>query len=210
MTVTATDRGTPQQSDSATITINIVRNTQSPVFTNSGQYATTIDQNLNIGTSVFTVTATDGDTVTPYNVITYTAIGDGIATSYFSIDSNSGLITVRDTLTKDNSATYTLRVRATDGGGLTADATVFISINRNIFSPEWLQTSYVQSIAENFALGQTIVNLQARDQDALSLTICCPTLLLETARLCSISKFPVQEQFLFVNLPPRQASPNLQ
>lgn len=63
MTVTATDRGTPQQSDSATITINIVRNTQSPVFTNSGQYATTIDQNLNIGTSVFTVTATDGDTV---------------------------------------------------------------------------------------------------------------------------------------------------
>lgn len=159
MTVTATDRGTPQQSDSATITINIVRNTQSPVFTNSGQYATTIDQNLNIGTSVFTVTATDGDTVTPYNVITYTAIGDGIATSYFSIDSNSGLITVRDTLTKDNSATYTLRVRATDGGGLTADATVFISINRNIFSPEWLQTSYVQSIAENFALGQTIVNL---------------------------------------------------
>lgn len=210
MTVTATDRGTPQQSDSATITINIVRNTQSPVFTNSGQYATTIDQNLNIGTSVFTVTATDGDTVTPYNVITYTAIGDGIATSYFSIDSNSGLITVRDTLTKDNSATYTLRVRATDGGGLTADATVFISINRNIFSPEWLQTSYVQSIAENFALGQTIVNLQARDQDALSLTICCPTLLLETARLYSISKFPVQEQFLFVNLPPRQASPNLQ
>lgn len=145
MTVTATDRGTPQQSDSATITINIVRNTQSPVFTNSGQYATTIDQNLNIGTSVFTVTATDGDTVvcvvidtqttfvpisfclfdavlhdieiqlwlfiwqTPYNVITYTAIGDGIATSYFSIDSNSGLITVRDTLTKDNSATYTVR-----------------------------------------------------------------------------------------------------
>lgn len=63
MTITATDRGTPQQSDSATITINIVRNTQSPVFTNSGQYATTIDQNLNIGTSVFTVTATDGDTV---------------------------------------------------------------------------------------------------------------------------------------------------
>lgn len=146
MTVTATDRGTPQQSDSATITINIVRNTQSPVFTNSGQYATTIDQNLNIGTSVFTVTATDGDTVvcivietqttfvpissclfdavlpdiiiqlwlyfiwqTPYNVITYTAIGDGIAPSYFSIDSNSGLITVRDTLTKDNSATYTVR-----------------------------------------------------------------------------------------------------
>lgn len=63
-----------------------------------------------------------------------------------------------------------LRVRATDGGGLTADATVFISINRNIFSPEWLQTSYIQSIAENFALGQTIVNLQARDQDALVCT----------------------------------------
>lgn len=163
-----------------------------------------------------------------------------------------------------------LRVRATDGGGLTADATVFISINRNIFSPEWLQTSYVQSIAENFALGQTIVNLQARDQDALvctkhcqlkrpshnatnraiiylpnffnfckqnflkctfniysnihvhmymynvksflssHLTICCPTPLLETVRLYSISKFPVQEQFLFVSLLPRQASPNSQ
>lgn len=42
------------------------------------------------------------------------------------------------------------------------------------------------------------------------LTICCPTPLLETVRLYSISKFPVQEQFLFVSLLPRQASPNSQ
>ena len=63
VTVTATDRGTPQQSDSTTITINIIRNTQSPVFTNAGQYATNINQNLNIGASVFTVTASDSDTV---------------------------------------------------------------------------------------------------------------------------------------------------
>lgn len=63
MTVTATDRGTPQQSDSATVTVNLIRNTQSPVFTNSGQYARTIAQNLNVGGSVFTVAATDGDTV---------------------------------------------------------------------------------------------------------------------------------------------------
>lgn len=45
----------------------------------------------------------------PYNQITYTAIGDGLAISYFSINSNSGLISVRDTLTKDNSASYTVR-----------------------------------------------------------------------------------------------------
>ena len=63
VTVTATDRGTPQQSDSTTITINIIRNTQSPVFTNAGQYATNINQNLNIGASVFIVTASDSDTV---------------------------------------------------------------------------------------------------------------------------------------------------
>jgi hypothetical protein len=63
VTVTATDRGTPQQSDSTTITINLIRNTQSPVFTSSGQYATTIAQSLNVGGSVFTVTATDGDNV---------------------------------------------------------------------------------------------------------------------------------------------------
>ena len=64
LTVTATDRGTPQLTDSASLRVNIVRNTQSPIFTSPNQqYSVSVDQTLNVGGQVITVTASDGDTV---------------------------------------------------------------------------------------------------------------------------------------------------
>jgi hypothetical protein len=64
MTVFARDQGTPQlQSDqSATVTINVIRNNFGPVFQDT-PYRTDISQSISSGTSVYRVTATDADTV---------------------------------------------------------------------------------------------------------------------------------------------------
>jgi hypothetical protein len=63
MTVFARDFGTPQlQSlESATVTINVIRNNFGPVFQNT-PYAREISQSIATGTSVFRVNATDADT----------------------------------------------------------------------------------------------------------------------------------------------------
>ena len=58
-----------------------------------------------------------------------------------------------------------MRVRATDSGGLSSTGTVVVSVNRNLNDPEWLQTSYTQTVDENFSLLSTILTFQARDVD---------------------------------------------
>jgi len=64
MTVFARDYGTPrlQSQVSASVTINVIRNRNCPVFQNA-PYSAGISQNVATGTSVFQVTATDADAV---------------------------------------------------------------------------------------------------------------------------------------------------
>ncbi|XP_046579033.1 protocadherin Fat 4-like [Haliotis rubra] len=166
--VTATDFGTPPLSGAATMNINVVRNTQAPVF-NSASYRATIDQTLGVGSSVLTMSASDGDTQPPYNVISYSLVGDGNAPSFFRLDGvNSGLIIVKDTLTKDSSLSYVLRVVATDGGNIATTATATIIVNRNLNRPTFVRTSLAATIVENFPLATSIAKVQAVDSDILA------------------------------------------
>ena len=59
----ATDLGVPprQSAIQAAVTINVVRNQNTPFFINR-PYAALIDQNLTIGSTVFQIEADDGDT----------------------------------------------------------------------------------------------------------------------------------------------------
>ena len=59
--VEATDKGTPRLFARLTITVNIFNNQFSPQFIPSQNYAETVDQTLNIGSNILTVTATDND-----------------------------------------------------------------------------------------------------------------------------------------------------
>ena len=61
---------------------------------------------------------------------------------------------------------FQMRVRATDSGGLSSTGTVVVNINRNLNDPEWVQTSYSQTIDENYPFLSTILTFTARDFDS--------------------------------------------
>ena len=72
VTIQATDFGTPARSGSAVLTVNVLRNTQPPVFLTVSPSAT-IEQTLSVGSSVILLSAEDADTQVSFHNSTYTA-----------------------------------------------------------------------------------------------------------------------------------------
>lgn len=60
VTVQATDFGSPALSGNAVLTVNVLRNTQAPVFLTLNPTAS-VPQTLSVGSSVLLVSAEDGD-----------------------------------------------------------------------------------------------------------------------------------------------------
>ncbi|KAI8794949.1 protocadherin Fat 4, partial [Biomphalaria glabrata] len=190
--VLVSDRGEPFLSSSATVTVNIVRN-RPPTFNATSYTSSPVDENTGINSVVTIVTATDPDTGGQYPQfagLTYSLLPDSKIISLFRIDSGTGTIRVNSNLTTVTDNALVLSVIATDGGGLTATATVTVSINRNLYSPEFLNVTYVKEIPENFALGDSMVQLLARDLDANS-----PW----NSLVYTIDSDPLAQQYFLVN-----------
>ncbi|KAK0048619.1 protocadherin Fat 4, partial [Biomphalaria pfeifferi] len=190
--VLVSDRGIPSLSSSATVTVNIVRN-RPPTFNATSYTSSPVDENAGTNTVVTSVTATDPDTGGQYPQfagLTYSLLPDSKIISLFHIDSVTGTIRVNSNLASVTDNALVLSVIATDGGGLTATATVTVSINRNLYSPEFLNVTYVKEIPENFALGDSIVQLVARDLDANS-----PW----NSLVYTIDSDPLAQQYFLVN-----------
>lgn len=97
MTAVATDQRTNPRTASATVIVNVLRNRFRPVFVNT-PYGFSHSENTQIGTSQYRVSAVDSDLVGRIN---YDVIGDGIAPYYYSVNSQTGEITIRNVLTTD-------------------------------------------------------------------------------------------------------------
>lgn len=70
----------------------------------------TVSEDLGAGHTVATIRATDPDTI---GTLSYTLMsGDG---KKFLLDSNTGILTLRDTLDRETKDSYELIVRVTDG-----------------------------------------------------------------------------------------------
>ena len=104
MTVRATDTGNPSKFTDATVNLIITR-VPPPTF--GGPYSITVREDTPVGTPQITVTATPPSTAPNAN-ITYVVVGKPPAPYYFAVDENTGLITVRNKLTTDDSLTYTV------------------------------------------------------------------------------------------------------
>jgi protocadherin Fat 4 len=87
----------------------IDRNDSPPVFRESNQIIS-VSEDLQIGQSITTLTATDLDTL---GMITYSLVaGDD---GKFALESSRGLLTLRDSLDRETRSEYKLVVRADDG-----------------------------------------------------------------------------------------------
>lgn len=68
VTIEARDNHVNPRTDTGTVRINVVRNQGPPVFTSNANYFATIDENLQVTSSVLTVSATDSDSqVLPFS-----------------------------------------------------------------------------------------------------------------------------------------------
>jgi Tol biopolymer transport system component len=108
---------------SATVTI-INNGNQAP--TNLALSATTVNENVPVGTEIGTFSTTDPDTVDQF---AYSLVaGDGDTdNSFFTIDSNK--LKIASSPDFESKSSYKLRIRTTDKGGLFFDQAFNISVN---------------------------------------------------------------------------------
>jgi len=119
-TVVAKDEAGNGSEQAVSLSINDIQDEIAPTIT-SGTTATTIDENSGAGQVVYTVTATDD------NSITYNLSGDDA--SLFSIDSSTGEVTLTADPDYENQTNYSFNVVATDEAGNDSGQAVSLDIN---------------------------------------------------------------------------------
>ncbi|KAL5018733.1 hypothetical protein ScPMuIL_004455 [Solemya velum] len=163
----AYDLGEPtsRQSVRFNLTVNVLRNRFPPVF-ESEPYSTVISRNAFQGSPVYQTTATDKDIQAPFNTLEYSVIGGNDAASYFRIDQNGQIFLLRS-IANDINDQYNVQIRVMDGGNprLFDDSVVLVTVNRNLFPPQWAQENYQQTIRDSLYPGVPILRVTATDAD---------------------------------------------
>lgn len=99
--------------------------------------------------------------------ITYALIGDDTMPSYFNLNTVTGVISVRSSLTAEIRDSYQGRIVAYDGGSPPRSATAIATINilRNLNTPIFNPDVYEQTILETLQVGSSILQVTATDAD---------------------------------------------
>ena len=165
--VGATDRGTPplESTCNVVITLNDV-NDNAPMFKHD-IYETNVSELIEIGASVIQVTAIDRD-VGDNARITYD-ITSGNEQEVFALDSETGIISLRESLDFDTVDGYRFIVRATDSNRqnpLSALTVVHIIVeDENDNAPAFPVNGYYEFISENAPIGSPVFSAHANDLD---------------------------------------------
>ena len=158
----------------ATVRIVIEPFNDNPPMFSQAQYTTSLFENPSIGSSVFTITASDND-LGNYNQIQYT-INSGNTGDAFSIDSTSGIITVSGLIDSETLASYELVIQATntipagDQSGsqpLSATAQLRIEIDDlNDNRPSLDPLTVIRSRVKNTPVPIIVQHFQCTDRDS--------------------------------------------
>jgi hypothetical protein len=120
-------------------------------------------ENQSTGTTVTTFTATDVDSGDTHTFELVSGLGDTNNDS-FSLNSN-GTLTSNEVFNYEVKNSYTIRVKATDSGGLTHERSVTINITNANEVPTDI-TLKNNNIPENSSTGTTVGQLSTTDPDA--------------------------------------------
>ena len=167
--VAALDMGTPVLN--TTVPVNIVVqdiNTHPPVFTMS-QYEVCIMENITVGTPVLNITATDVDAIEILYYLTQNAYIDG--SPLFSIDQQSGVLSVVHPVDREIVDFYELMVSAIDSGyDVVISRTVsvivtLLDINDN--TPFFSQSNYAVDATRLLPPNQCVFQTTTIDADLM-------------------------------------------
>uniref|UniRef100_A0A672UJ63 Cadherin domain-containing protein n=1 Tax=Strigops habroptila TaxID=2489341 RepID=A0A672UJ63_STRHB len=166
-TLIAVDGGSPPRS--GTIQIHIVVldvNDNAPVFVQD-RYIAQVLENVPEGSVVLRVIATDRDAGANGDISYQFSQAGGQSHSAFVIDPTSGEIKLTKPLDFEAAENYELRVRATDGGGLSAICKVLVEVvDANDNAPELVVSSFNSPLPENVLPGTVVALFTVRDRDA--------------------------------------------
>ncbi|XP_065146628.1 protocadherin alpha-2-like isoform X3 [Paramisgurnus dabryanus] len=169
LTLTAVDGGKPPMSGSLDIIVNVLDvNDNSPVFSKS-LYKVKVNENIAIGTQILTLSATDLDEGVNGD-ISYSIVKQGNAkvADLFSVNPDSGLITVRGDIDYEENAAVELRVVAKDKGQPPKSSQCkllveVIDVNDN--APELMVTLLASNIKEDSKVGTAVALITISDKD---------------------------------------------
>lgn len=167
--MTLADQAGRVNANTATLTINIIRNQFTPYFINE-PYTVVINENFGTLQSIIQVTARDDDAINTFERVSYQVIGDGNAPAFFRVDENNGRIFLTQGLSSISQVEYTLRIMAYDNGvpSRSNSTTVLITVDRNQNAPFFQPTQYSATVPDNAALGSEIVQVTALDSDTVA------------------------------------------
>nr|XP_006816965.1 PREDICTED: protein dachsous-like [Saccoglossus kowalevskii] len=166
--VQAADRGEPQQSNVATVNIEVEDfNDHTPEF-NEEEYEGTVSEGVPVGTTILTVHATDRDI--GLNAMIRYDISSGNELDLFKIDQSTGVITSKSRLDHDTQqSVHRLSIIAMDSGidhQLQAVTSVIIHVtDENDHAPFSPALMYVKTLAEEEPIGTYVFTAHAVDND---------------------------------------------
>ncbi|KAG7461989.1 hypothetical protein MATL_G00197140 [Megalops atlanticus] len=158
--VKATDRGTPPKSTTVKVLISVLDvNDNAPRF--SKIFSATVPENAPVGYTVTRVTTSDEDAGA--NAVSRYSISD--TSLPFTINMNTGDITISRPLNREDSDRYIVKVSARDSGWtVSTDVTIFVTdVNDN--SPRFSRPSYYLDYPELTEVGSVVTRVSATDPD---------------------------------------------
>ncbi|GFN79862.1 protocadherin fat 4 [Plakobranchus ocellatus] len=163
--IEAYDERVPTEVISSWVTVNFNRNLNPPEFQPT-MYTGSVNDYDGPGTSVTTVSAIDNDALAPENNVLYSLDSGRAAADWFTVDSYTGLVSVRRRVSEDTARppTYLLYVIASDPSQqpLSSTATVTISVNRNE-APRFSLPTYTSPASDSLDIFSTILVATATD-----------------------------------------------
>jgi hypothetical protein len=156
--VRATDAG--GKTFEKVFTIAVTNVNEAP--TNIALSGTTVAENAATGTAVGTFTATDPE---PADAEAFSLVAGSGSTDNASFEILGGVLKTTAVFDLESKASYSIRVRATDGGGLSFEKVFTINVTNVNEAPTNIALS-ASSVAENSVIGATVGTLSATDPDA--------------------------------------------
>ncbi|XP_067455302.1 protocadherin alpha-3-like isoform X2 [Thunnus thynnus] len=170
LTLTAVDGGTPPNSGTSEIEINVLDNNDNAPMFSSTLYKVRVFENIPIGTAVFTLNATDADEGTNSEIVYSLRSKDqDHIFDIFKIDPDTGIISVKGKIDYEERKAFEIRAEARDKGQppMSAHSKVLVEvIDVNDNAPEITVTSLLNTVNEDAGVGTAIALVSVLDRDS--------------------------------------------
>ncbi|XP_074958405.1 protocadherin gamma-A12-like [Phalacrocorax aristotelis] len=163
----ASDGGEPARTGTARIRVAVLdANDNAPAFSQA-EYTVRVPEDVPVGSALVTLTATDADEGTNGHVKYSFHKASDQASEIFHLDSETGEISVKDSLDFEEISSHELEVEARDGGGLSDTAKVVITVTDvNDNAPELTVSSALREISEDAPSGTVVALVHVQDRDS--------------------------------------------